>query len=711
MQLRYRRGIVALLGALAVALIGLVVPGIASPAGASTNPAFSIFDLPNPPAPPGSPIVALTFDDGPSAQITPAILDTLAANGATATFFVVGQWVNQHPELVRRAVALGNSVQVHTMSHPHLDHLSAAQIDAEIDPEIAILTDLTGRRPTCMRPPYGAYNATVINEASSRGLATIIWNVNPGDTEAGSTASSIAARALAGARSGAVIAMHDAATKASTLAALPTILSGLRARGLLTVPICGGGVPFRDVAVRADGRSGYRLDANGALQPFGGAPSIAESIALPGIARRVALRADGQSGYVLDGFGGIHSFGGAPAATGGTAYWPHWDIARGLALRPDGHSGWVLDGFGGVHPWGGAPAVSQPAYWSGWDIARAAVATSDGGGGYVLDGLGGIHAFGTAKPVTNGPYWPGQDRARSFTLGYDNSSGWVLDANGDLLPFGRAANGRPSRLFGGDGARGVALGADGVSGEVVDGGGTLAPFTAGPLVRAVGLRADGTSGYTLDASGQLRAFGGAPAAGGAPSWPNWDIARDVALRGDGSGYVLDGLGGLHPVNGAPGLTGPSFPRDLARAVHLRSDGTSGYVLDAFGALHPFGGAPAISDTPYWPGFDIARAFTLRPDGISGWVLDGFGGLHAFGGAPAITNGPYWSGWDIARGVIAATDGISGWVLDGLGGLHAFGAATPRSISTYAGHPVMQDVESAPADHVVVVDSYGHTHRA
>lgn len=681
-----------------------------APAFAAANPAFSTFDLPNPPSPPGSPVVALTFDDGPSANITPAVLDTLAAYGAHATFFVVGDFAARYPDLLRRAVAMGNSVQLHTMHHTALTKLSAAGIAGEIDPEIAMVTSITGVRPTCLRPPGGNWNQTVVSVAASRGLHTVMWNVNPGDTESGSTTSSIISRALAGAKPGAIVGLHDAGTKGATLAALPAILSGLQARGLLPVSICGGEVPIRDVAVRADGRSGYRLDANGGLQPFGGAPAIAQAPALPGIARRIVLRSNGTSGYVLDGWGGIHPVGGAPAVTGGSAYWRGWDIARGLALRPDGLSGWVLDGFGGVHEWGGAPAVRQPGYWPGWDIARG-IGAAGANGGYMVDGFGGVHAFGNAPVVSNGPYWPGQDRARGVVVGYDKASGYVLDVNGGVTRFGHAPPGRPTRLFGGEGAKGIALGSDGITGVVADATGAVAPFSAGPVTRAVALRVDGVSGYTVAASGALAAFGGAPVAVGAPSWPAWDIARDVALRGDGAGYVLDGLGGLHPFNGAAGIAGPHFATDLARSVRLRADGSSGYVLDAYGGLHPFGGAPVVATSGYWPGWDIARAVALRPDGASGWVLDGFGGLHPFGGAPRISDGPYFSGWDIARGVVVRADGGSGWVLDGLGGLHPFGGAPVRTVNAYAGRAVMQNLAASLGDEVVVVDTYGVRHRS
>ena len=699
-----------MLVALATTLAALV--GLhPAPAGATANPAFSSFDIPGQPYPPGSPVVALTFDDGPSPQITPGVLDTLAAHHAVATFFVVGQWVASHPDLVRRAVALGNTVQLHTMTHRDLSKSSAAQIAAEVDPEIPLVEALTGRRPTCLRPPYGAWNATVVNTMSARGIETVIWNVNPGDTESGATASSITSRALAGARPGAIIALHDAGTKQATLTALPGILDGLRARGFTTVTMCGAAVPAGpqtvDVAVRADG-AGYTLDADGGLHAFGGAPG-ATGPKIPHLAHRVVLRADGTSGYVLDGYGGLHPFGGAPGVTS-TGYWPGWDIARAAALRADGRSGWVLDGLGGLHPFGGAPALASGTSWPHWDIARGVAATSDGAGGYILDGLGGLHPFGTAVAVPNSAYRAGDDHARSLVLGFDDRSGWVLDQTGALLRFGVAPPGRPSKIWLADAARGLGLAADGLSGAVVDRDGTVARFTSGPATRAIALRGDGISGYTLDASGRLRAFGGAPVATGAPSWPTWDIGRDLALRADGSGYVLDGLGALHAVNGAPPIgDAATYPRDLARAVALRGDGTSGYTLDAYGGIHAFGGAPARSTDAYWPGWDIARGIALRADGTSGYTLDGFGGIHPFGGAPAVSAGTYWPGWDIARGIALRADGVSGWVLDGWGGVHPFGGAPTLAAPVHRGRPVVDDLTPNPAgnDHPAVVDVYGH----
>jgi GH25 family lysozyme M1 (1,4-beta-N-acetylmuramidase) len=212
---------------------------------------------------------------------------------------------------------------------------------------------------------------------------------------------------------------------------------------------------------------------------------------------------------------------------------------------------------------------------------------------------------------------------------------------------------------------------------------TPVPHETAPA-RDVAVRGDG-SGYALDGWGGIHPFGGAPAVAGAPSWPDWDIARRIALRPDGvSGYVLDGWGGLHPFGGAPAASGGPYWKgwDIARAVALRGDGKSGYVLDGWGGIHPFGGAPEVDGGPYWQGWDIARDLVLRDDGTSGYVLDGWGGIHPFGGAPEVDGGAYWQGWDIARRLALGFDGQSGYLLDGWGGLHPFGGAPDTEGAAY-----------------------------
>ena len=454
--------------------------------------------------------------------------------------------------------------------------------------------------------------------------------------------------------------------------------------------------PLEGVALRAGGTSGYTLDAYGGIHAFGGAPAVTASAYWPGwnIARGIVLRADGQSGYTLDGWGGIHPFGGAPPVPI-SSYWSGWDIARGLVLRPDGQSGYMLDGWGGVHPFGGAPAVTSNSYWVGWDIARGIALLPGGSSGYTLDGWGGVHPFGGAPSVQITGYWPGWDIARGLvlargpdTLAYPASSGWVLDGWGGVHSFG----GAPSATFpatpyhgGYDVDHGIAFDPETNHGVLTSNVLVPAAFSAAiPPGRALAVSPStgSASGYALDGAGGLTPFGGAGPVTGAPSWPQADVARGVALRSDGaSGYVVDEYGDVLPFGGAASVsTSSTWPgQDEARGLALRADGASGYVLDEFGNIWPFGGAPALSPSQTWTG-DVARGITLLAGGGGGYVLDAYGALHPFGVAPALSTGIQFS-FDIARSVALLTP-TSGYVLDGWGGVHAFGGAPAVTGSGY-----------------------------
>lgn len=247
----------------------------------------------------------------------------------------------------------------------------------------------------------------------------------------------------------------------------------------------------------------------------------------------------------------------------------------------------------------------------------------------------------------------------------------------------------------------------------VDGPGYLFPGSSAPafgasawpnwnIARGVAVSPGGAGGYTLDGFGGVHPFGNAPAVTVSGYWPGWDIARGIALRPDGhSGYVLDGWGGAHPFGPAGDvppnvqMTGYWPGWDIARALQLRPDGQSGYVLDGYGGLHPFGPsgavAPGVTVAAYWPGWDIAHRFALDPAGSGGYVLDGYGGLHQFGtpgnAPPALTTqqlGAYWPGWDIAHGVTYIPgSSTQGYVIDAWGGYHPFAGAPAASSPNYS----------------------------
>jgi peptidoglycan-N-acetylglucosamine deacetylase len=185
---------------------------------------------------------ALTFDDGPHAQGTPAVLDVLAAAGVRATFFLVGEQLRRNPALGGEIVAAGHEIGLHCDRHRNLLRLTPAQVRADIARAQATIEDLTGRTPELYRPPYGVLNASALQLARGRSWRTLLWSGWGRDWEARATAASIAARLTDGACDGSVLLLHDADDYGArgswrrTAAALPQVLEALSALGLRDVP-------------------------------------------------------------------------------------------------------------------------------------------------------------------------------------------------------------------------------------------------------------------------------------------------------------------------------------------------------------------------------------------------------------------------------------------------------------------------------------------
>lgn len=179
--------------------------------------------------------VALTFDDGPNSGTTLQVVDGLTKAGAPATFFMLGQMAQANPAVVAKIASnprfeIGN----HSVSHPNLNTLSAASVASQINGATATISQLSGRKITLMRPPYGNHNSTVDATARSAGQAIIIWDVDTEDWKNRSTATTTS-RAVSGARSGSIILMHD--IHPSTAAAVPGIVAQLRAKGFVLVTV------------------------------------------------------------------------------------------------------------------------------------------------------------------------------------------------------------------------------------------------------------------------------------------------------------------------------------------------------------------------------------------------------------------------------------------------------------------------------------------
>jgi peptidoglycan/xylan/chitin deacetylase (PgdA/CDA1 family) len=192
--------------------------------------------------------VALTFDDGPG-RYTDALLRSLAAYRARATFFVVGQNVAAYPGIVRRTYAAGHEIGSHTWSHPDLTKLPAASVRSQFARTDKAIKRAIGIRPELVRPPYGAFNATVRRQAKR---PVVMWSVDTLDWRFRNSAK-VARKAIKSVRPGSVILFHD--IHPSTVRAIPRVLKSLSKRGyrFVTVSQLFGGKPPRWSTAAASG--------------------------------------------------------------------------------------------------------------------------------------------------------------------------------------------------------------------------------------------------------------------------------------------------------------------------------------------------------------------------------------------------------------------------------------------------------------------------
>lgn len=182
--------------------------------------------------------VALTFDDGPHPQGTPAVLELLREAGAAATFFLAGEQVERRPALVAEIVAAGHQVELHCHRHRNQLRLPPRSLLDDAERARAAIEEAGGQAVADYRPPYGIFSASGLWAVRNRGWRPVLWSQWGRDWDADATATSIARRCTATVRDGDVILLHDADyysapdSWARTVAALPAILETLEARGL-----------------------------------------------------------------------------------------------------------------------------------------------------------------------------------------------------------------------------------------------------------------------------------------------------------------------------------------------------------------------------------------------------------------------------------------------------------------------------------------------
>lgn len=186
--------------------------------------------------------VALTFDDGPNPTHTPKVLDLLDQAKVKATFFVIGKKAEAHPELVRDIVARGHTLASHGYAHPRtFAMLPTSAVRADVERSLVVLEKITGHRPTLFRPPIGHTNPRIAKVVDELDLTVVGWSIRAIDGLASADATQVTARVMRGLEDGAIVLLHDAAERddhvPASLAALPKILEGMRARNLAGVAV------------------------------------------------------------------------------------------------------------------------------------------------------------------------------------------------------------------------------------------------------------------------------------------------------------------------------------------------------------------------------------------------------------------------------------------------------------------------------------------
>ena len=191
----------------------------------------------------GSRQLALTYDDGPNDPYTLRLLEVLARHDVKATFFLIGHFVAEKPEIAREVARAGHVIGNHTFNHPNLILCSAARVRSELEQCRKILTDTVGEHSTLWRPPFGARLPHVLGVGRKLGLEPVMWTVSSNDWKI-YTADGIERRVAERIRGGDVILMHDGghvrmgADRARTVEATDRLIRRCKDQGyeFVTVP-------------------------------------------------------------------------------------------------------------------------------------------------------------------------------------------------------------------------------------------------------------------------------------------------------------------------------------------------------------------------------------------------------------------------------------------------------------------------------------------
>ena len=179
--------------------------------------------------------IALTIDAAWDADKTPFILDTLDKYNVKATFFLCGVWVKQYPDFVKEIARRGHEIGNHSLTHPHMSRMDSIAIQKELSDLDDMLQELTGKRSTLFRPPFGEYNDTVVKAAREAGYEVIQWSRDTVDWKQDRSAQTILDGVLKKLQSGDIILCHNNGYKIETY--LPVLIETAQQKGFSFVTV------------------------------------------------------------------------------------------------------------------------------------------------------------------------------------------------------------------------------------------------------------------------------------------------------------------------------------------------------------------------------------------------------------------------------------------------------------------------------------------
>jgi peptidoglycan/xylan/chitin deacetylase (PgdA/CDA1 family) len=191
----------------------------------------------------GSKQLALTYDDGPNDPHTQNLMDVLARHNVHATFFLIGRYVQERPDIVRELVKAGHVIGNHTFTHPLLTFKSAREVRTQLENCARAITEAVGEHSNLFRPPFGGRRPAVLRIARYMGLEPVMWNVTGYDWNSPSV-EHIERKVTNQVRGGDVILLHDGghrefgADRSLTITATDRLISRYKSEGyeFVTVP-------------------------------------------------------------------------------------------------------------------------------------------------------------------------------------------------------------------------------------------------------------------------------------------------------------------------------------------------------------------------------------------------------------------------------------------------------------------------------------------